>query len=281
MEAKLKNFLDAKKVDTRLLGDIERHLMKAPPSDRSSLVLHPSEIIKPDFCHKYSQYLLEGGTKKPDNPGLRMQNIFDEGHYIHEKWQNRLYSMGTLYGDFQCLACRTVMSGLSPLKCTWCSSVAPLRYQEVKLFDKGLRIAGHTDGWVKDDQPDVLIEVKSVGEGTLRFEAPELLRDAGGDAAKAWKNVRRPFLGHLRQGQMYLELAKREYGEAAPRKIVFIYEFKANQDYKEFTVKADFDVVERYFFTAEKIVTAVKRNNQLECNIGGDAGCKMCNLITA
>lgn len=273
----LQKYFDTKKSDSRLVGAIERHQMMKGPGDRSTLVLHPSEMIKSDFCHRYSFYLLTGGKKKELNPAMRLQNIFDEGHYIHEKWQNRIYEMGNLWGDFKCINCKGITSGLSPAACQHCSCTT-LKYDEVKMIDESLRIAGHTDGWVKGLGEDFLIEIKSIGEGTLRFEAPDLLYDADGDLVKAWKNIRRPFRGHLLQGQMYLELSRRMFGEAAPKEIVFLYELKANQDYKEFTVKADYEVVDRIFFQAEKIIKAVEADIMPKCNVNDD-GCKQCNQI--
>lgn len=273
----LQKYLDTKKADTRLIGPIERHLMKRSPGDRSTTVLHPSEMIKSDFCHRYSYYLLTGGKKKQDNPNLRLQNIFDEGHFIHEKWQGRIYEMGNMWGDFKCLVCKRITSGLSPEKCEYCNT-ATLKYDEVHLVDESLRIAGHTDGWVKGLGEDFLIEIKSIGAGTLRFEAPDLLYDADGDVTKAWKNIRRPFRTHLLQGQMYLELAKRMFGDAAPNEIVFLYELKADQDYKEFIIKADYDTVDRIFFIAQKIVKAVEEGKMPKCNVSDD-GCKQCNQI--
>lgn len=278
MASELQKYFDTKKVPTRLIGKIERHLLTKPREDRSTLVLHPSEIIKPDFCHRYSYYLLTGGEPKTEKPSLRLQNIFDEGHSIHEKWQNRFHEMGTLYGKFKCVACKQITFGLSPTECEHCKCDV-LHYAEVTLEDKALRIKGHTDGWIKDDEPDVLIEIKSIGEGTLRFEAPELLADAGGDLKKAWKNIRRPFRGHLLQGQMYLELAHRMYGDEAPKEIVFLYELKADQDYKEFKVKADYEIVDRVFFKAEKIIKAVEAGVMPECNNDPEEGCKQCNSI--
>ena len=276
----LKKFLDAKKIETRLLGDVERHLMLKPLSDRRTDVLHPSEIIKDDWCHRYAFYLLKGGQAKKEKPGLRLQNIFDEGHYIHEKWQNRFYEMGNLYGKFRCLHCGNVMSDvISPSQCDDldCGSTA-VEYAEVSLKDDSLRIAGHTDGWIKGLNEDCLIEIKSIGAGTLRFEAPDLLADAGYDVTKAWGNIRRPFRSHLLQGQMYLELARRMFGEDAPKEIVFIYELKADQSYKEFTVKANFDIVERVFNAAKKVVDAVEADSMPKCNVSKD-GCKQCDLI--
>jgi hypothetical protein len=273
----LKRFLDAKKTETRLMGDIERHLMRRPESDRRTDVLHPSEIIKADWCHKYAFYLLKGGKKKQEKPSLRLQNIFDEGHAIHAKWQNRFYEMGNLYGKFNCIYCKNVTFGLSPQECETCGCDV-LEYGEVALRDEPLRIAGHTDGWVKNLGEDCLIEIKSIGAGTLRYEAPELLMDANHDVTKAWKNIRRPFRSHLMQGQMYLELAKRMYEDEAPNEIVFIYELKADQDYKEFTVKANFEIVERVFNAAQKVVDAVAADKMPECNVSED-GCKQCDLI--
>ena len=74
----LKNYLDATKRDYRLLGDVERHILTQPRPVRRTDVLHPSEIIKSDWCHRYSWYLLNGGEPKADKPNLRLQNIFDE-----------------------------------------------------------------------------------------------------------------------------------------------------------------------------------------------------------
>ena len=271
----LKKFLDAKKTETRLLGDVERHLMLKPPSNRRTDVLHPSEIIKDDWCHRYAFYLLKGGESKKEKPGLRLQNIFDEGHAIHAKWQDRFNEMGVLYGYWYC---DTDERGEWGVSSEINAGPSVFEYREVPLKDESLRIHGHADGWIKGLGDDCLIEIKSIGAGTLRFEAPDILADAGYDITKAWKNIRRPFRSHLLQGQMYLELARRMFGEDAPKEIVFIYELKADQDYKEFTVKANFDIVERIFNAAKKVVDAVEADKMPQCNVSKD-GCKQCDLI--
>ena len=277
MGTELKKFLDAKKTTTRLLGDVERHLMRRPLGDRRTDVLHPSEIIKPDWCHRYSYYLLTGGVAKKEKPNLRLQNIFDEGHYIHAKWQTRFQEMGVLYGRFECKACQVSTVGISPA-CEKCGRTDVMEYKEVTLVDDALRIAGHTDGWIKGLGEDCLIEIKSIGAGTLRFEAPEILADANGDIGKAFGNIRRPFRSHLLQGQMYLELTRRMFGDKAPKEIVFLYENKADQATKEFTVKADYEIVERIFFKAEKLMKAIAAGQMPECNVNPD-GCKSCNQL--
>ena len=278
MENDLKRFLDAKKREPRLTGDIERHLMRRPIGDRSTTVLHPSEIIKADFCYKYSYYLMTGGESKKEKPNLRLQSIFDEGHAIHHKWQNWFHEMGNLYGRFECMHCHESVTGTSPTVCEKCGDTR-MEYKEVTLIDEKLRIAGHTDGWIKGIGNDCLIEIKSIGSGTFRYEAPELLLDNDGDIFKAFNSIKRPFRSHLLQGQMYLELAKRMFGDEAPNEIVFLYELKADQSYKEFTVKADYEIVDRIFFKAEKVVKAVETGIMPECNINPEEGCKSCNLI--
>jgi hypothetical protein len=273
VKSSLKKFLEAKSKPTRLLGDIERHLLARPVGDRSTTVLHPSEIIKKDWCKRASYFLLSGHTKIGEKPNLRLQSIFDEGHYIHAKWQNWFYEMGNLHGKFKCLSCEKITWGTSPRECEHCG-FHNLEYAEVTLVDKDLRIAGHTDGWIKGIEEDTLIEIKSIGPGTIRNEAPSLMMEADGDFMKAWKNVRRPFGPHILQGQVYLELMHR-MGNPVDE-IVFIYELKADQDYKEFSTKRDYELVRHIFEGAEKVVKAVEAGTPLDCTNNPGGTCKQC-----
>jgi hypothetical protein len=272
----LKRFLDATKTEARLSGPLERHLQKRPAGDRDYTVLHPSEIIKRDHCYRASYYLLKGATRIADKPNLRLQSIFDEGHYIHAKWQKWFQEMGILHGNFKCVVCDKMTWGTSPTECEHCgASEAKLEYAEVTMRDDALMIKGHTDGWIKDDKGDFLIEIKSVGPGTIRVDAPELIMDANGDLGKAFNNIKRPFPSHILQGQMYLELMKRMGHEVAG--IIFLYELKQDQNYKEFPmIKADYELVRHIFENAEDVVTAVKQNKVPECNNNPGASCKQC-----
>jgi CRISPR/Cas system-associated exonuclease Cas4 (RecB family) len=148
-----------------------------------------------------------------------------------------------------------------------------LVYNEVNLEDPALRISGHTDGWIKGIGEDCLIEIKSIGPGTIRSESPELF-EPGVDFLSAWKNVRRPFRSHLMQGQMYLELMKRMGHEV--NEIVFIYELKADQDYKEFAIKADYELVRHIFDNAKKVVKAVDESIAPPCNNNVGGTCSQC-----
>ena len=90
---------------------------------------------------------------------------------------------------------------------------------------------------------------------------------------KAWRGIRRPFRTHLLQGQVYLELAKR-MGTPIDE-IVFIYELKADQDYREFVVKADYEIVEPIFEKAKQVVDAVIAQTPIACTVN-EVGCKSC-----
>lgn len=272
VKSDLKKFLDATRQKTRLTGHVERHLLSRPAGDRRTDVLHPSEIIKRDWCRRASYFLLQGQTKIQDKPNLRLQSIFDEGHAIHHKWQTWFYEMGVLHGKFKCLSCEKITWGTSPSYCDWCQHKS-LEYAEVTLEEPKLRIAGHTDGWIKGLGDDCLIEIKSIGPGTIRSEAPELF-EAGQDFMSAWRNVRRPFRSHLLQGQMYLELANRMGHDL--QEIVFLYELKADQDYKEFVIKRDYEVVHHIFENAEKVIKAVDKGIAPPCNNNVGGSCKQC-----
>jgi len=269
----LKKFLDAKKKPTRLLGDVERHLLARPAGDRSTTVLHPSEIIKKDWCKRASYFLLKGHKKIAERHPMRLQSIFDEGHAIHHKWQTWFQEMGVLYGRFTCTSCSFSYFDIGQITCTNCGRDT-VEYREVTLVDDALRIAGHTDGWIKGLGDDCLIEIKSIGPGTIRAEAPNLIYDADGDFMKAWSNINRPFSPHIMQGQVYLELMKRMGNPV--KEIVFIYELKADQSYKEFKVNADYELVRHIFDGAKVVVDAVEGGVALECSNNPGTTCKQC-----
>jgi len=271
----LKRFLEAKKYPTRLIGDLERHLMQRPKGDRRTDVLHPSEIIKPNWCKRGSFFLLKGYPKVAANPTLRLQVIFDEGHYIHAKWQRWFQEMGIIHGKFKCDVCDSVTWGTSPQECEVCQAPwSKLVYDEVTLIDDDLHIAGHTDGWVKDAQGDALIEIKSIGPGTIRAMAPQLMSDADGDFMKAWGQVRRPFGEHILQGQIYLELMRRMGNPV--EQIVFLYELKADNSFKEFVVGRDYELVRHVFEAAEVLATQLEADAAPKCNISASGSCDQC-----
>jgi len=276
----LKAFLDAKKRVTRLTGQLERYLLAKEPEARRQDILHPSDLVKSEWCALHAYHALTGNyVPTADKPTLRLQSIFDEGHFIHYKWQSWIQGMGNLYGRWECVYCHESFYATSPEGCQFCNEPG-LIYKEVPLVSDKHKIAGHSDGWVKGLGEDYLIEIKSIGAGTLRFEAPSILASAGGDLETAWKAIRQPFRTHILQGQMYLHLchlmAEEGLLESAPESIVFIYELKSNQDYKEFEVMYDPEYVAEIFESALDVAWAVDNNVIPACNIDPVNGCQRC-----
>ena len=221
------------------------------------------------------------GSPSPEpTPGLRLQSIFDEGHAIHHKWQAWIREMGSLYGEWQCQSCGYRWMTVSPDACPQpkCGSDL-ITYAEVPLIDDELMIAGKADGWVTGIGNDFMLEVKSIGPGTIRMEAPGLMKDT--DLAGAWRNIRRPFPTHVRQGLLYLELARRMEKAGliakAPGEIVFLYELKMDQAYKEFTLKADPDVVKDMLDLAYDVAAAVRKGKAPACSNVIKGNCKQCS----
>jgi CRISPR/Cas system-associated exonuclease Cas4 (RecB family) len=256
--------METKKTETRLLGPIERHLLTRPQdTSRRQDILHPSELVKDDFCPRAAYFRVTGTVLPQERPNLRLQSLFDEGHSVHGKWQGYLAEMGVLYGLWETRAGKE-----------W--GFGGTKYLEVPLHDDALTIAGHADGWVKGLGEDFLIEVKSIGPGTIRFENPALFRS--GDLFAAWKEIRRPFPTHMRQGQLYLALANRmaDRGEleSAPKEIVFLYELKADQSTKEFVVAYDPVLSKDALDDAYDITRAIQEAVAPDCRFGG---CKSCS----
>lgn len=276
-------YIAANKRDTRLTGHVERYLLKQPPDDRPVDVLHPSEMSHGDWCALDNYHRMIGTVlpDEPDVPGMRLKSIFAEGHTIHHKWQTWIRNMGHLYGVWVCTDCMLSWWDTSPQVCTGCKSLN-VKYAEVPLLSEPrYRIAGHADGWVTGLGKPFVIEIKSIGIGTFRMEDPKFLMDNENDLDKAWRSLRRPFPSHRRQAQIYLTLLHQmqAMGMIAasieiPEEAVFIYELKANQDYKEFTVTYDPDTVADRFDLALDIDYAIRSGNPPRCNIGPT--CKKC-----
>jgi transcription factor WhiB len=241
--------LATSKIETRILGAIQRHLMIRPPEDRASDVIHPSEMCKSDWCPRRTFFRIVGAPagEDPDPPSFTLENVFAEGHEIHGKWQTWLWEMGLLRGQWLCDACGHEWTATAPKYCPKCKAGQDcIEYREVPLHSEKYLVSGHADGDIADDEIEklcALMEVKSIGVGTLRFEAPKLLTkhthkitdDDGAhhtvvDLEGVWRDIRRPFPTHMRQAMIYLAISGRQV-------MVFIYESKWNQQVKEFRVR--------------------------------------------
>lgn len=272
----LKAFIAAGKNKTRVLGSVERHVLSKPAGDgRSWQVLHPSDMVSDEWCHRASYYHLLGHEPVQKERGFRIMSVFEEGHAIHNKWQTWLKEMNVLYGKYKCLGCGQIFFGL-PKDHDPKLKPSDFEYLEVPLYYEPLKIAGHSDGWINGLGDDMMLEIKSIGVGTLRFEAPGLLMSSNNDFEKAWKLIKEPFDKHVKQVQLYMKLAEYLYPENYPKEAVLIYEAKPNQEVKEFVVAKSDEQILPLLEAAEAIVKAVEAKEPPVCNIGGSWNCDRC-----
>lgn len=272
-------------------------------------VIYPSEMARSDWCPRATFYRMSGYPEPDRNYSFSLENVFAEGNRIHHKWQSWLADTGLLWGDWRCTRCSEyVRDSLRPddgnfgpcvgtmkidlermhpnsvwlagdLKSTDLSFPHDWQYKEITLKSTTLPVSGHADGGLVEH--NCLIELKSVGVGTLRFEAPKLLEanthDVGGrkiaDWEGMWKDLHKPLLPHVRQGNIYLWMA--EEMKLPFDSIVFVYEFKANQKVKEFQIYKSDDILAPMLDMASDIKHQLKVGLPPDCPFGGCASCKV------
>jgi CRISPR/Cas system-associated exonuclease Cas4 (RecB family) len=249
----LRQLLDTSKTETRILGAIRRHLMVRAPDDRASDVIHPSDMSKGEWCPRADYFrIVEAPAAEEELTPFTMENVWAEGHDIHSKWQTWLWEMGLLRGEWLCYACGEQWLGVAPTACPAGHGRQCITYLEVPLYSERYLISGHADGDIADDDNEELcplIEIKSIGMGTIRYDAPHLLSkytckvktDDGSersvfDMEALWRDLKRPFASHVKQGMLYLHLSGR-------REMLFIYENKFNQQVKEFRVRYNEELI--------------------------------------
>ena len=282
IDPNLRALLDTTKRPTRLLGDVQRLLLQ--PGGENGLrldALHPSEISHSDWCPRASYYRLSGRQAVSEQAGSywQLQMVFDEGKEIHHKWQKRIWDLGRLAGTFFCRECHYAFPALAPQECEKCHRPRLfLDYHEVPLWNQNLNMAGHADGLDGWDGP--IIEIKSVGLGTLRFEAPNLIAQhtydfhINGKSRKfldydgLWDSIRRPFPSHVRQGDFYCYMS-RKYSE-----VLFLYECKWNQKCREMIVRYQEDRIADRLDMCSRITMALQGGPIPKCPFGGCADCQ-------
>lgn len=253
-----------------ILPPVQRMLLKSAGDvgDRDMSYIHPSEMAKSDWCARRANLRISGAeTNKTDqNPSSKMEMIFQEGHDIHHKWQGWMGEADgiELFGKWRCSRCSMTaqcwQNGLAYAE--WCNRdfKHEWEYREVGLFSESHQIIGHSDGMIRTDaEPNpLMVEIKSVGIGTLRFEAPSLYFDYvnGKSVEDTWMAIKRPFRSHLYQGMLYIWLAQRLY-DPTIEEIIYLYDYKPTQAVKEFRVKLDMDLLEPLLLEAEAVAVAL------------------------
>ncbi|MFC9505370.1 hypothetical protein [Streptomyces sp. NPDC057002] len=284
---RLTEYLNAAKAVEPLYGDVQKHVLEkaGKPSDRRQDILHPSEMVKADWCHlaAFHRLRLQVEPAEKRTTTFTRENIFEEGHRTHSKWQAWLKEMGRLAGDWKCWYCGDVFwNDTTPAECHTCGAPPScLEYAEVPLNADPLRIGGKADGYSPED--NALIEIKTLGLGSLRFERPEFLEryvvdtEHGRvpDLTRLWRDFRRPLPTAVRQTQLYMYLAN-HFEDLPAERTVFFYDFKPTQETKSFTVNYDESFSEPLIEAAAAIVDCLQADTPPFCNINGRAGCAVC-----
>jgi CRISPR/Cas system-associated exonuclease Cas4 (RecB family) len=257
--------------------------------------IHPSEMARADWCPRSTYYrLLTGKAVNDDTFNFTLESIFDEGHSVEKKWQDRMRQSKKLWGTWKCLICKTMTGNVfEPMEwegpCVNSGVNHIWDYYEVALGNDTLNIHGHEDGamctstsrggwWEPSNPAGYLVECKTVGIGTVRHDAPNLVKKHYHHEIKAydidgmWRELNRPFTNHVRQTNVYLWLAKemRLNFDTA----VLLYEFKPNQQVKEFPVKLSDSIIEPLLTKAESVVYGIEHKVPPACPTDGCKACK-------
>lgn len=276
--------LGAKKNDSLFIGDVTRYL-QSRTDDRPSGVIHPSEMAKSDWCPRATWHRIKGHSLKelPAPHSLRSELIFAEGHTIHHKWQQWAKEMGILWGSWECIHCGDMIFEWSDnLPYSSCHDGIPLihswAYREVPL-ENGSLVRGHSDGIINPSTEESLVlEAKSIGPGTIR--KLDLIRDdqPDEDAVKVFNRISRPMGDHFRQTQIYLRMVNEDAvitGEVGSvKRAVVLYEYKADQQVREFVVTYRPHWTEDLFETARDIEWAIDHDRSIGCPYGGCSQCE-------
>lgn len=245
------------KDDNIILNQLRRQLDEAAvahDADRDVEHLHASEICKQGWCPRASWYKLTGIQPDKKGRGRISSLVAAEGNEIHERHQNALWSLGILTGMWRCLVCDHRWWATSPTSCASCDTYL-IKYAEVPIEDKDLMLIGHGDGLVETSRHgQILLEVKSIGEGSVRIEAPALyqrLIDGDVNYSGLWTSIRRPFPTHVRQAMLYLRALKM-------RTAVLLYECKWNQQIKELRIHYREDTIANIVDGAQQVRRAIE-----------------------
>lgn len=278
--------LSYKQTGELLMPQLRRHVMREVARvdpDRDMTFVHPSEMTKETWCARVPYFRISGATSSgPQEISFQLANVFAEGHSIHRKYQTWLWDMGVLWGLWECLECGDTFYDLSP---AFCHCGGDLRYREVPLWSERHHLIGHADGAVLCEDGKVrLIEIKTVGVGTVRMEAPTLHKKYSDGSSKSidqlWQSIKRPFPSHLKQGNIYLAVAPECHEFLADTdEIIFIYEWKPTQAVREFVIKHRPEAVHELLEDARSIKASLKANTPPERPYwAAEAGpvCKKC-----
>jgi CRISPR/Cas system-associated exonuclease Cas4 (RecB family) len=292
-----------------VIPEVKKVMLDRKKTERASTVrrgMYPSEMSLSDWCPRATYYRMSGLPEPQTKYSFSLENVFAQGNAVHEKWQTWLSETGKLWGDWKCSRCAAhVKNSLKPTEFYGGSCIgtdwvkfeelvtrhkgeAPRsiindfahdwRYREVTLKSTTLPLSGHADAGLVDH--NVLVELKSISAGSFRYSAPKLFEshthDLSGrkisDTDGMWKDFHAPLTSHLKQANLYLFMSN-EMNLPFDR-ISFVYEYKANNQAKEFVVPYTYSIIEPILDTAHLVVDSLAKGNPPPCPKGGCASCK-------
>ncbi len=245
-----------------------------PDPDRDPSVIHPSEMCKDDWCIRATYWRIIGRQAPGSTFNWTTENIFAKGNYTHRYFQELLADTGELFGSWYCQACHEWVH--NALSADLPGDDHLWEYKEVRLRGGPHDlINGKADAGFRD----TIGEFKTVGLGTIRKDSPKMLarfyhKDIGVyDLDGLWKQLVRPFHSHVKQGNTYLYLA-REMGLPFTA-VNYVYEFKPNQQTKEFRVTYSEEIMAPLLLRAQRIADAIYEDgNPPDCEFGGCEQCR-------
>lgn len=228
-----------------LVGPVRQYLLLHPSTRVDTTpTLHPSSISHKDWCPRASYYAFSPAYPTPPAEPLSLvqEDIFALGNDLHARWQTWAWKVGILRGEWLCVSCGSRFNATAPGRCPDCGAPqAALRYAEVPFSAPEYMVEGKADG----DIGTALIEIKTVGVGTIRYSAPGIYnrhvhRIKSRRTGKVeevlnlnglWRDIHAPFPDHYRQGQLYMHFLGRS-------PIVYVYDCKfLSVEPKEFVVE--------------------------------------------
>lgn len=251
-----KNYKESLKHKGRILPLVASQIIKNSEqrnAHRDTAHLHPSELAKKDWCPRSSWYKINNYPASPDSTAFTRLNVFEEGHAIHNKWQTWLWQAGVLYGNWSCETCTNKWTALAPDTCPRCADTA-IYYREVPIQNDQYRLLGHADGIIEDSHGKALLEIKSIGLGTIRWENKTLYNAYTSGEIKfedIWKNIKKPLASHIRQGSLYMYCTGIET-------IIFVYEWKPTQEVKEFVVQYQPEVIKDILVGCSMVIDSLE-----------------------
>jgi CRISPR/Cas system-associated exonuclease Cas4 (RecB family) len=245
-----------------VIRDLDRYLigkrrrisdLGRPYEGRAPKYHHPSQLSSVD-CIRRLTYDWLGVKASNDLVTAVSQRIFDTGHDFGYRMQGYFWDMGILLGGWLCLDCKHEWQDLdnpSPTVCPRCGTALEiwynLHYLEVPIVDNEHQVAGKCDGILKRKFGRQIVELKTIKSRV------------GKSQTEGFEDLSAPKSAHLSQINLYMEGARKQYGNDTDfTEGVIIYTGKNKQLLKEFPVVLMPEILQQVYVKAEMVDSAIK-----------------------